>query len=70
MAEKKEITNPFETEISYMDLLAEIPEGKSVEDHFKGVLDENQINILNSEIKYYKQSLVKPNKEEKQAKTK
>lgn len=57
--EKKEKTNPFKESISYEDLLKEIPEKKSIEDHFKGILSENEILILNSELKYYKTTKTK-----------
>lgn len=58
--EKKEIANPFEVEISYKDLLKEIPEGTSLKDYFADTISEDQLKTLESEIKYYKQSLLKP----------
>ena len=51
---EKEIKNPFKENISFADLLKEIPEKKSIEDYYKGILSENEINILNSELKHYK----------------
>lgn len=61
---KEEVVNPFTQDISYSDLLKQIPEGVSLENHFKDVISEDEIKRLKSELKYYNQNLENQKAEE------
>lgn len=54
--EKKEskFLNPFDSGVSYADFLASIPKWKSVEEHCKGILTQEEIEFLNAEIELIK----------------
>lgn len=54
--EKKEskFLNPFDSGVSYTDFLASIPKDKSIEEHCKGILTQEDIEFLNTEIKLIK----------------
>lgn len=54
--EKKEskFLNPFDSGVSYADFLASIPKGKSIEEHCKGILTQEEIEFLNTEIELIK----------------
>lgn len=61
------IANPFTESVSYPDILKEIPEGTSLKDYYEGVLSDDEVLILESELKTHLKNIAKAKeaKEEK-----
>jgi len=45
--------NPFDAGVNYKDFLASIPEGKTVEQHCKGKITDEQLEFLLQDLKHY-----------------
>lgn len=65
--EEKVILNPFTEAVSYPDILKEIPEGTSLKDYYEDILSDDEVLILESELKIHLKNIAKAKeaKEEK-----
>lgn len=65
--EEKVILNPFTESVSYSEILKEIPEETSLKDYYDGILSDDEVLILESELKTHLKNIVKAKeaKEEK-----
>ena len=51
---KTKFLNPFDSGVTYVDFLASVPKGKSVEDYCKGNLEAEQIEWLLKDLEHVK----------------
>lgn len=49
----EDFLNPFEAGVNYKDFLASIPDGKTVEQHCKGKITDEQLEFLLQDLKHY-----------------
>jgi hypothetical protein len=49
----EDFLNPFDAGVNYKDFLASIPEGKTVEQHCKGKITDEQLEFLLQDLKHY-----------------
>lgn len=55
--EKKDFVNPFEKGVNYEEFLKAVNDSKkTVSEYCKSNLDSEQIEILENDLKYYKQN--------------
>ena len=50
----EDFLNPFYAGVNYKDFLASIPEGKTVEQHCKGKITDEQLEFLLQDLEHYK----------------
>lgn len=49
----EDFLNPFYAGVNYKDFLASIPEGKTVEQHCKGKITDEQLEFLLQDLEHY-----------------
>lgn len=49
----EDFLSPFDKGVNYKDFLASIPEGKTVEQHCKGNITDEQLEFLLQDLEHY-----------------
>lgn len=49
----EDFLNPFDAGVNYKDFLASIPEGKTVEQHCKGKITDEQLEFLLQDLEHF-----------------